>query len=172
MIGQVQLFDSLLDNIVLHGLRNALDSRVEPQVLFHSHQIEDSVLLRAVADQLSSLLELSRDVVTGHGDGAGGRLSVSGQTLESGRLTGTVNTEESETLTVVQAEADSFYSQEGRTKRGSVCLSEIADSDNFGVVLTDALLFGDDIIVELQFSEGQSRRSLFGAESFQAAEKV
>ena len=101
MILQVQVLDGFLENSWDLVCSDTLDEGIELDSLLDCEFRENSIILRAVANQLSSVFELLLDVETLNGDFTSGRLNVSRQTLEGSRLTSSVHTEEGKALTVV-----------------------------------------------------------------------
>ena len=63
MVLQVQISDGLLNDGLDLMSSDALNKRVELDCLLYRHLREDSVVLWAVSDQLSGLLEIFLDVV-------------------------------------------------------------------------------------------------------------
>ena len=104
MVLQVQLLDSLLNHTTDLVGSDALDQSIELDSLLDSELREDCIILRAVADKLSGVLELFLDIVALNSDLTSCWSDLSGQTLESGRLAGTIDTEQGKALTVVKTE--------------------------------------------------------------------
>ena len=104
VILQVQVTDGLLEDTTNLVGSNTLDEGIELDGFLDSEFREDSIVLRAIADKLSSILELCLDVEALDGDLTGGRCDVSGQTLEGGRLASSIDSEKGETFTVIEAE--------------------------------------------------------------------
>ena len=80
---------------------DTFDQSVELYSLFDCQLREDSIVLRAVANQHSSLLELLLDVIALYRDLTGCRLRFSRQTLESGRLSRPVNSQQGKALAII-----------------------------------------------------------------------
>lgn len=82
MLFKIKLLDSILHNFLAPIIRDSLDLRVEPKMLFNSHEWEHSIMLGAVSDKLASLSELLQDIVTCNGDLTISWHNVSRKTLE------------------------------------------------------------------------------------------
>ena len=91
MVLQVQVADGFLDDWFDLIGPDALHEGVELDRLLNCQSWEDSIMLRAVADELTRILELFLDVVALNCDLASRWRDVSSQTLEGGRLAGTVD---------------------------------------------------------------------------------
>lgn len=102
MILQVQVTDSLFYDSSNFVGADTLDQCVELQSFFHSQFREDSVVLWAIADQLSGILELLLDVEALNRNHASCWSDFPRQTLESGRFSCAIDTKKSEAFTVVK----------------------------------------------------------------------
>ena len=83
MLRQVQLDDSILNDLLSQRRWDTLDLSVEPKMLLHSHKCKDSVMLWAVSDHFSRLLKLLKHVVACNRDLTACRDNISRQALES-----------------------------------------------------------------------------------------
>ena len=83
MVLQVQLLDSLLYHTTDLVGSDALDQSIELDSLLDSELREDSIILRAVSDQLPCLCELLLDVESLDSDVTSRGRDLSRQTLES-----------------------------------------------------------------------------------------
>ena len=75
-------------------------------MLFDCHQMEDSILLRTVADEASGIFEVFKHAVALDSDLTTCRHDISGQALECGRLASSIDTEKSEALATLDSKGD------------------------------------------------------------------
>ena len=113
---QPQLLDTVLYNLFTSIGWDSLDSCEEPQMLLYCHQIEYRVMLWTISDQLSGLTKLFQHVIASNRDLTTRWHDISGQTLESGRFAGSIDTKQSETLAVVNTKPDALNSEEWLSK--------------------------------------------------------
>ena len=136
MVLQVQVTDGLLDDRSDLVGSNALHEGVELDRLLNRQCREDSIMLWAVADQVTSFCELLLDVVALNGDLASRRRDVSSQTLESCRLAGTIDTEQSEALTVVEAEGSLLDGADRSATERIVLFLEVVNTNTVDVTIS------------------------------------
>ena len=129
MVLKVKLLDSLFNYATDQIRLDTLDQRIEFQRLLHSQNREDGVVLRAVSNELASVCELSLHVEALNVDLTCCWDDLSRQTLECGRLASTVNTEQSEALTVIQAETCLPHCNDGLLEGWLVNHLEIVHAD-------------------------------------------
>ena len=131
---QVEVADRLLDDTTDLVCANTLDQCVELESLLHGHLWEDCVILWTVTNQLSSILELLLNIEALHRDLACGRSNISRQTLESSRFTSTIDTEQGETLSIIETERSLLHSLDRRATERIVFFLEVVHADAVSVV--------------------------------------
>ena len=106
MVVQVKLLDGSLDEFRPPVSRDTLDASEVLNVFLNGHVLENGIGLRAVTDKFLDLVEILADVKRANMDRSFSRLNLTGQTLESGRLSSAVHTEKSEALSCLEAKGD------------------------------------------------------------------
>ena len=120
---------------------NTFDQSVELYGLLNRQLREDSIVLRAVANQHSCLLELFLDVIALYCDLASCRLRFSRQTLESGRFSRPINSQQGKALAIIQAKRSLFDSSDGCTAECIIFLLEVVHSDAFDLGRISGFVF-------------------------------
>ena len=92
LVSQAELLDNIFDYSLNLIVMDALDTRIEPQVLMHSHQWENCVVLRTVPNQLPRFIEFICNTVASDRNLALCSQNVSGQTLERSGFSSPVDT--------------------------------------------------------------------------------
>ena len=101
MLCQIQLCYRVLNHVLANLVWYTFDRCIEPEMLFHGHEIEDGIMLRTVANQLPSHLELSQHAVASDLNFTIRGRYVPRQALECGRLARAVHTKKSKAFSVV-----------------------------------------------------------------------
>ena len=99
-------------------------------MLGHSQDWEQCIVLRTVANQFTGFLEIFLNVIACDGDLTSGWSCVSCQSLEGGRLACTVDSEQSEALTIIKTKRHFLNSKDWTSTKVSVSFSETIDSDH------------------------------------------
>jgi len=84
MVSQVELLDCILNNLFAPVSWDSLDLTVEPQVLLHCQEGEDSVVLGAVADQFPRFSKIVQHIMACDRYFTFRRNNIPRQTLEGG----------------------------------------------------------------------------------------
>lgn len=149
MRSQVHLLDYAVDQSASNRPLYALDTRKKVQVLDHSQLLKDSVVLRAVADALACKAEPSLHVPAANADAPTSRHRIIRQTLEHCRLSSTVNAEERETFSLLEAERDIVDSCQVLAEASLEDFLELVYSDRhvFCAQRCNSLFFFKDIVV-------------------------
>ena len=108
---------------------DALNQRIEFDCLFDCHLGEDGVVLWAVPDELPGILELLLNIIALDCDLTGRRVRLSRQTLERGRLASSIDTQQGETLSIIQPKRGLLDSADWRSTESIVLLLEIVHAD-------------------------------------------
>ena len=115
MVLQVQIADGLLEDAWDLVGSDTLDKSIELDGLLDCESGEDRIVLRAVADQLSSVFKLLLDIEALNSDLASCWHYISSQTLEGRRFSSSINTEKGKAFAVVETERSTLDSPDWGT---------------------------------------------------------
>lgn len=110
MFIQIEFVQRLLNNLRSHIGWNSPQLCVEPQMFLTGKQVENCIMLGTVANQFTSLIELTLHVIALNCNLTSRRNNICCQTFECRRFTSTVDSEESEALAVIKSEINTFNS--------------------------------------------------------------
>ena len=141
VITQIEVSDGLFDSGVNLVSSQTLEQAVVFESLLNCHVGEDCIILRAVSNQLSSLIELILNIKALDGDFSLSWIDFSGQTLESGRFTGTIDSQQSKALSIVKSKGRFVDSFHRHITHLLILFLEVVDSDTLNVSRISLILF-------------------------------
>lgn len=118
-------------------------------------------MLRSVADVLASFTELTHNIETTNTNVSSSRVDFVCKTLESSGLSSSINTEQSETFSILKTERNTFYSKEWLSKHSCVNFTEFRYShlEVLRIQSSDSLFLLKYILIHFNLSRCRNSTS-------------
>mmetsp|Transcript_38647 Transcript_38647/g.43919 ORF Transcript_38647/g.43919 Transcript_38647/m.43919 type:complete len:413 (+) Transcript_38647:1131-2369(+) len=149
---EIHLLDFVFHKLVPDTARNTLEVSVKLKMLFDGNDVQDGIKLGTIANIILGILQFCLQIVALNMDISTGGSVLSRQHLESGGLSGTVYTEQTEHFSFRNTEGDILNGCSGRTTGtlGVHLLQVITIHDHIiGCRGLNSFLLLDDIVIEL-----------------------